>query len=539
MLLRQKANFFVLSTALIVASFTYLASSWVLENFLVGSDTLQKTAMVESIKLDVEVFERILRLAEEQWEEQLRTALPLIAEQLQNIDPSNMSEQLPILVRQHGLSDLHLINPDLLVYESTFKQEIGLDMSQVTDEYTDMLKGLFKHEKFTTHGVSLSTLNGNPKKYGYFSLADSDIIVNGDIDVRSRLERADTGQLADYLFGDYVTKLTTKYQWIKQIDMFIVSNVDQWSLFFPGKHIDVELARKLYNAESGDTNLFSEQLFPIQLATYNSLGLKVFLFVDFDNTLLLKTKDKLQIASLFIALLTVIFSYAILNFGVRKVLIERFSLLLAQIKNKQTTHAQNIVIEGNDEVSQLGEAINEMMGRIKIQEQRNIELIDISQHDGLTGVSNRRAFDERIELEWRQARRQENDFSVIMLDVDFFKDFNDNYGHVAGDDCLRKIATCLKSKLSRPIDFIARYGGEEFICILPNTDSTGAQKVSEDIRTKIESLNIIHDFTNASQVVTVSVGCYTINGQFNINVEEIIKSVDHLLYQAKDQGRNC
>lgn len=173
-------------------------------------------------------------------------------------------------------------------------------------------------------------------------------------------------------------------------------------------------------------------------------------------------------------------------------------------------------------------------------EELNKELQNLADRDGLTDVANRRRADAYLEESWLRLRREAQPLTVIMLDVDYFKVYNDNYGHQAGDDCLIRIAAKVQSELHRSSDCIARYGGEEFILILPNTDVSGALEVGERVRAAVESMAIAHEFSAASNVVTISVGSATVVPVQNklFSTEELIHKADIALYKAKQLGRN-
>lgn len=165
-------------------------------------------------------------------------------------------------------------------------------------------------------------------------------------------------------------------------------------------------------------------------------------------------------------------------------------------------------------------------------------LRNLSYQDGLTGIANRRRFDEKLEQEWRRTAREHQPISLIMLDIDFFKNYNDIYGHPAGDECLKKIAHVLSETVARPGDIAARYGGEEFAAILPNTALLGAEKLAEQIRAHVEALELPHANSAVSPWVTVSVGLAT---RIPANSEEhtvLLEGADRALYKAKQQGRN-
>ena len=157
--------------------------------------------------------------------------------------------------------------------------------------------------------------------------------------------------------------------------------------------------------------------------------------------------------------------------------------------------------------------------------------------DGLTGVANRRRFDEVLQTEWRRAQRDRNACSLLLMDLDHFKNYNDIYGHMAGDRCLRQAAEAINEVLQRPGDLLARYGGEEFAVILPDTSQDGAIEIAEQIRFVVEKLRVPHG-GNPHSVVTVSVGCATEMPESNSDVAELVQRADSALYKAKSLGRN-
>lgn len=168
----------------------------------------------------------------------------------------------------------------------------------------------------------------------------------------------------------------------------------------------------------------------------------------------------------------------------------------------------------------------------------NKKLEKLSNLDSLTGIPNRRYLDEFLKLEWNNSKKEETPLSIIMLDIDYFKKFNDTYGHLAGDDCLKNIGEVLSKSVKKSNSFVVRYGGEEFLVVLPNTDNISANKIAENIRKNIESLNIPHINSEIANHVTVSLGSSTIISHNNYNLEEFIKSADDALYKAKQTGKN-
>ncbi|AFZ25473.1 diguanylate cyclase (GGDEF) domain-containing protein [Cylindrospermum stagnale PCC 7417] len=158
--------------------------------------------------------------------------------------------------------------------------------------------------------------------------------------------------------------------------------------------------------------------------------------------------------------------------------------------------------------------------------------------DGLTGVANRRKFDEFFGLEWQQLFREKLPLSLLLCDVDFFKKYNDTYGHLAGDHCLQQVAKTIALSVKHPADLVARYGGEEFAVILSNTNSNGAMYVAEVIRKEVHNLQIPHAQSRVDEYVTLSIGVTTIVPNLDISPDTLIAIADKALYAAKAQGRN-
>lgn len=168
----------------------------------------------------------------------------------------------------------------------------------------------------------------------------------------------------------------------------------------------------------------------------------------------------------------------------------------------------------------------------------NMRLLKLANIDGLTGIANRRHFDERLGEEWYRALRNRNSLTLVMFDIDWFKKYNDKFGHLEGDECLKRVARAAQEVARRPADTVARYGGEEFIVLLPETDSSGALTVAEKFRAEIENLHLPNPDSTVSPFVTVSVGVITVVPTADSTPEASLRLVDEALYRAKDAGRN-
>lgn len=180
----------------------------------------------------------------------------------------------------------------------------------------------------------------------------------------------------------------------------------------------------------------------------------------------------------------------------------------------------------------------ELLEVTRLLEETNDRLRHLSTVDGLTGIPNRRRVIEFLEQEWRRSARDRAWLSVIMIDVDFFKNYNDACGHQAGDDCLWMVANCLKRSLNRPADIVGRYGGEEFVAVVPDTPVDGAVKVAESMRASVEALQVPHPDSEVSEFVTISLGVASCIPSADQDTTVLIGKADEALFQAKDLGRN-
>lgn len=171
-------------------------------------------------------------------------------------------------------------------------------------------------------------------------------------------------------------------------------------------------------------------------------------------------------------------------------------------------------------------------------EAANRELQRLACLDGLTQIANRRAFDECLQQEWKRLAREKSPLSMILCDIDFFKTYNDTYGHQAGDECLKQVASILRRAVKRPADLVARYGGEEFVVILPNTEVKGAVQVAQGIRTQLHAEAIAHAGSEVSEFITLSFGVAGTVPCPGTSPDKLIADADQALYQAKVEGRD-
>lgn len=205
--------------------------------------------------------------------------------------------------------------------------------------------------------------------------------------------------------------------------------------------------------------------------------------------------------------------------------------LLARIRAHSRSYINQV--ERDEAYRRLQELQFELKGK-------NAALEKLSSLDPLTGIPNRRRFDEFMRNEWQRARRRKSMLSVVLVDVDYFKSYNDFYGHQLGDQALTRVAAAMSSSLNRPADLLARYGGEEFVVVLPDTDYPGAMALADAFRRKVEELNIPHEQSKAASCVTISLGVACCEpAKPDVSAEKLLEKADKALYAAKEQGRNC
>ena len=216
-------------------------------------------------------------------------------------------------------------------------------------------------------------------------------------------------------------------------------------------------------------------------------------------------------------------------------ILRRISIFNQMVRNETHGFEYQTMLNGNDEITDLAEAFKEFTQTIEIQKQK---LEHLSMSDGLTGIANRRALDTRLKHDIELSTRQKYSVSILLMDIDCFKLYNDNYGHSAGDECLKEVSKIICDSLHRDNDFVARYGGEEFICVLPNTGSKGAQDIATHILEKFKNVALPHKYSNVADYVTISIGIATSQPNQLLTPETIIKQADTALYVAKTTNKN-
>lgn len=203
--------------------------------------------------------------------------------------------------------------------------------------------------------------------------------------------------------------------------------------------------------------------------------------------------------------------------------------LIARIRS----HAKNYIMQKERDSAFF--ALRELKKQL---EASNKKLQKLSMLDGLTGIANRRHFDEQLDSELQNARNSQTPISLVLVDIDYFKDFNDNYGHQMGDECLKRVASLLSKSCQNPMDLAARYGGEEFVVLLPGTSEESALSVANRFKKALHDTCIEHGHSDVASCVTVSMGVSTFDRGSDYDAKQLIENADKALYMAKETGRN-
>ncbi len=216
------------------------------------------------------------------------------------------------------------------------------------------------------------------------------------------------------------------------------------------------------------------------------------------------------------------------------------SVVFLTVRNEERFETQGFQVGAIDYITKpFSLQVVKARVRTHLESKRQRDLLEnLSSIDELTGIANRRRFDVILSLEWRRAVRRAVPLALVLVDIDYFKAFNDTYGHPAGDDCLRTVARALAASLERAGDVVARYGGEEFAVVLPDTDSQRAGDVGERLRAAVDSLNIRHSDSPVADRVTISLGAASTFPQNEVSPQSLTEAADNMLYEAKKEGRN-
>ncbi|GEM78982.1 diguanylate cyclase domain-containing protein [Vibrio superstes] len=404
----------------------------------------------------------------------------------------------------HGIYDQ---NEDMLVYDAAFVQEV---VDRLEHKLGEQRLNLFSRD---THYMGFVLLEGKPIVYS----------------IRPILTSREEGPSKGFL-------LRGRY-----IDTNLIAD------FIRQTHVRFEIKPVEGSLATGHTELMVKELNEDTLVVSRyvySYGVPIMLVESyFPRNISLQGKVAIQTA-LFTSILLGSLMLVALWFTLRKIVLEPVSRLTdnASAITETKDYKQRTEIMSSDEIGELSRQLNNMLDVIENREASLEHVLDklktLSMTDSLTQIPNRLKFDSVSELEWRRMLRENQPLSIIMCDADYFKQYNDHYGHVEGDECLVAIAKVLYESVARPADLVARYGGEEFVILLPSTDVEGARYLAQTILEKISSLQIPHEKSQVSPHVTVSAGIASAVPSSENSLRQLILDADKALYQAKKNGRN-
>lgn len=292
---------------------------------------------------------------------------------------------------------------------------------------------------------------------------------------------------------------------------------------------DAQLSEKLLLAENGKqfSHLGRHYIKYTPIPIINYLGKQIGVIISVKDITTHHSKMVQTITrGAILSTITIIIAMGVLYFGLG-VILQRMNRLHVELEQRVETRT----IELQQVNKQLEQEIQE-----RTEAQQELQLL--CQQDGLTGISNRRHFDSILETEWNAAIREKRKLSLLMIDIDSFKNYNDNYGHIEGDQCLRLVSKTLEHHLRRSRDLVARFGGEEFVCLLPETELCDAETMADKLRAEIEGLAIPHLYSEAANVVTISIGVCCLTPQVDEIYQLILSRADEAMYFAKNKGRN-
>lgn len=280
-----------------------------------------------------------------------------------------------------------------------------------------------------------------------------------------------------------------------------------------------------------------ETLLPIEYTLWTDSGAPAYLLTSYENIAKLSEGVRETVFNTILIFVAVVIVVLLISIGLfQRLVFNPMQMMLKQIRLVTDGDiSRDLKVNGVAEIAILAEEFNKMAREVRYRED---ELMRLSVIDGLTQIANRRKFDEVLNREYYIGCRTGRPLSILMIDIDYFKLFNDTYGHLAGDNCLQRVAVALEASVCRPTDLVARYGGEEFAIILADTPENGENVVAEKILKEIAALDIDHEGSKVSDKLTVSIGGYTLKPAANYDPPYVVAEADKSLYQAKGEGRN-
>lgn len=413
-------------------------------------------------------------------------------------------------------------------------EEIAVSEGFYTNDSSDLLNAIVELLKPSIAGIDKTETIDNQFTKGFSLFNESPVMFA----VRPVVSVEFEDQNGYLILVKYIDKHLISLYEEQLSNSFAIEPIDS-SVFNASKETPV-----LRLATVGPTSLsVTDAIYSNDVAIFN-ITTEVFRYITLNGL------NSIYLAStilLIIGLVSVAFIWKYISTQIFKPLEDLASQMQGISSSKDVS--QQYKVDREDEIGLLAKSFNLMITNINSHQhelnqaqimlrETNNKLSDLVRRDGLTGIANRLAFEEIIETNWSKFARLKLPISIMMLDIDYFKDYNDLYGHLQGDECLKQVAQVLSSCLNRSNDFLARYGGEEFIVTLLGLSDSEAQNVAKTILEKLKQENIVHEKSKVAKHISLSIGVASMIPQSHIDPKELIEKADQALYQAKAAGRN-
>lgn len=483
-------------------------------------------------------------------------------------DPTSWTaEKLEKLSQEHSVDAIYIIDPSTTVIATNFLPDLGFELGSISDTFKEYLLALYGTGKLEVDRINISSKTGIIKIYAYYAPKGSKYVLEVSYDVKKYLTRNRSSRYVDFMFGDFFTEMTRTNPLLESIDVYLVNNYAAFPFLrdtpplkpdglpeIPeGEVIEIKKGNTLHYYSRADlrrSRLHSADYLAIQ-STFDLSPMYILL-------------HKFISTGIFVVLGVMVLAYFIISFLFNKWILRRiFRIIVTLERSAEGDFSDSLPTDKRDELGLISEHINDMNRRISVRDhelreaqqtleqrvterthdlQQEVEarkkaekkMMQLAATDPLTGVLNRRAFDERSAEEIQRAIRYQRPLAVILLDLDHFKEVNDQYGHQCGDRVLVELANLIQPCL-RSIDSLCRHGGEEFLILLPETGEDEAHFLAERLRKEIEKKIMFSD--NSTFSITSSFGVASW-AQKDKDILPSIHRADKALYKAKEAGRN-
>jgi len=557
----------VLGVGIILSTVLYLMAKSEFEQQLED----QANNVHHQVQQRFRIFDELLANDEKEIQEHARRTLLRLSDIVLKKDFNSKdwtSSRLQQLSKAHHVDAIYIIDPSTTVVATNFTPDLNFKLGTISDTFNNYLKGLYGSGRLEVDRINVSSKTGLIKIYAYYAPVGSDYILEVSYDVKNYLSRNRSSRYVDFMFGEFFTEMTKTNPLLEKVDIYLVNNYAAFPFLNSTEAIDnkdlPEIPERGVKTIEQNRNIIHHY----SRADFNRSNLHSAEYLAIRSTFNLAPMNYLMNKFLGISLIVVVLVLGLAFFLVaflfdRWILRRIFRIITALERSADGDYRDQLQSDRMDELGLISQHINSMNSRIsardeQLQEARlNLEqrveartldlqqevearkkaeeqLILLAETDPLTGVLNRRAFAERAGIEIERAQRYKRPLAVIILDLDRFKQINDQYGHQCGDRVLIEFANLIKPCL-RAVDSLSRHGGEEFLILLPETDELEAFQLAERLRKKAEECEMFSG--KESFKVTGSFGVATWKNEEK-DIQATIHRADQALYKAKHSGRN-